>query len=165
MARMMRIISFILSILFQGSLTRILFLYQVWSIIQPKGGVRSVTVIVKGDVCGARVQILDVTVCISHSAYILWKAMHSTIPLPAMGKKKGKLSPLTLIWQPVKEKQNSEYKLVKFYLKIEHMSHHAGARGWVNTWFSTPWWTCTILLLDKYVLFYSLINMYLSTPR
>ena len=33
-----------------------------------------------------RVQILDDAVCISYSAYILWKGMNLTILLPVIGK-------------------------------------------------------------------------------
>ena len=43
-----------------------------------------------------RVQVMDNAVCISHSANIPRQGMN-----PAMGKKKGRLGFLTLVWQPV----------------------------------------------------------------
>ena len=53
-----------------------------------------------------RVQILDEAACISHYAKTLEKAKHSTILFPAMVR----LDSLSLVWQPLKENENSEFK-------------------------------------------------------
>ena len=63
-----------------------------------------------------QVQILDKAVCLSYNANTLGKGMNPTILPQAMGK----LNFLTLIWQPVKEKENSEFKPVKLCYKIAH---------------------------------------------
>ena len=62
-----------------------------------------------------RVQILDVVVCISHSANKLRKGMNPTVLHPAMGKLLGRLGSVTLLWQLVLEKKNSKFKLVKIH--------------------------------------------------
>ncbi len=38
--------------------------------------------------------------------------MNPTILIPALSKKMGKLGSLTILWQPLKEKENSEFKLM-----------------------------------------------------
>ena len=53
-----------------------------------------------------------------------------------MGKQLGKLGSLTLLGQPVKEKENSEFKLVVFCLKTDLVSHPACGGGveWIYTY-------------------------------
>ena len=82
-------------------------------------------------VCVTRVPILDEAVYISHSANILGKGMNPTIPSPVLGKCWGRLCSLTLVWQLVYEKENSEFKSVKLCSKIDDVSHHARAVGLV----------------------------------
>ena len=45
--------------------------------------------------------------CIPHRANTLEKSMNPTILSPSMGKYQGRLCSLTLLWQPVWEKENS----------------------------------------------------------
>ena len=61
-----------------------------------------------------RVQILDKTAYILHSANILEKGMNSTILPSVTGKLKDKQGSLTLVWQLVLEKEHFEFKSVKF---------------------------------------------------
>ena len=49
-----------------------------------------------------------------------------------MVKKLGRLGYLALVRQPVLEKKNSEFRLVKLHLKIDFVSHPIGAEGLVN---------------------------------
>ena len=51
--------------------------------------------------------------------------MYSTIPAPVMGKLSGRLGFLTLVWQPVSEKENSEFEPGKLCLKTDLKSHFA----------------------------------------
>ena len=53
------------------------------SILIKYGGARGVVVIVD---TATRVQILDLTDCISHSTNTLWKGMNPSVLPPAMGK-------------------------------------------------------------------------------
>ena len=63
---------------------------------------------------GTRVQILDEAVCISHSANNLGKSLNPIILPPAVDKLLGRLGSLTLVGWPVLEKENSEFKPLKF---------------------------------------------------
>ena len=67
------------------------------------------------------VQIFDEDVCISQ-CYTLGKGMHLIIHSPAMYVRQGSL---TLVWQPVLEKENSEFKPSKLCLIIDFVSHTA----------------------------------------
>ena len=49
--------------------------------------------------------------------------MHLTILPSVMGKLMGRLGSFTLVWQPIEEKKNSEFKLVKVHLKTDLVSH------------------------------------------
>ena len=64
-----------------------------------------------------QVQIVDEAVYISHRINVLGKGMNITINPPVKGKIVGQTGPLTLVWQPVKEKENSEFKPVKLHIK------------------------------------------------
>ena len=44
--------------------------------------------------------------------------MNTIILFPAMSNQQGRLGPLNLVWQPVKEKENSEFKPVKLHLIV-----------------------------------------------
>ena len=70
-----------------------------------------------------RVQFLDEAVCISYSTNTIGKGINPIILPPAMGKLKDRLGSLTLVWQLVKEKENSDIKLVKPRLKIASCSY------------------------------------------
>ena len=70
------------------------------------------------------VQILYKAVCISHNANIIKKDINQ-----AMGKLKDRLGSLTLVWQSVLEKENSEFKPVKLCLKIGLVSYPARVGG------------------------------------
>ena len=59
------------------------------------------------------VLILDKAVCISFGTNTLEKCMNPTIFLPSMGKYQSILGSFTLMWQPVKEKENFKLKSVK----------------------------------------------------
>ena len=59
------------------------------------------------------VQILDKIVCISHSVYTLGKHINPIILPLAMDKYLVRLGSLTLVWQPVLEKKNSEFKPIE----------------------------------------------------
>ena len=61
-----------------------------------------------------RVQILHEAVYISHSSNILGIDVNTIILPPAMDR----LGSLTLVWQPVQEKENSEFKRVELRLKF-----------------------------------------------
>ena len=65
------------------------------------------------------VQILDKAVCISYCFNTLGKDMNLVILPPAMGKLQGSLDFLTLEWQHVYEKENSEFKPVKLCLETD----------------------------------------------
>ena len=73
-----------------------------------------------------RLQILDKDNYISHPTNTLGKNVNPTIALPAMGKKLGRVNSLTLLWQPVSKKENSEFKPVKLRMKIL-----LEGRGWL----------------------------------
>ena len=65
-----------------------------------------------------RVQILNEAIFISHIAHTLRKGIKSTI-LPLDRSKEGNTrSSLTLIWQPIKERENSEFGPVKQHLEM-----------------------------------------------
>ena len=55
-------------------------------------------------------QILDLAVCISQSVTTLKIGINPTILPSFEGKLEGRVSYLTLIWQPVLEKENSKFK-------------------------------------------------------
>ena len=55
------------------------------------------------------------------------------IPL-AMGKKLARLSSLTLVWQLITEKKNSEFKFVKLHVKLTSCWILVMVEGWVNTY-------------------------------
>ena len=76
-----------------------------------------------------RDQILDITVCISHSANTREKDMNPFTLLPVMDKYKDWLSSQIFLWQPVLEKENSEFNHVELRLKIELVSHPADVKG------------------------------------
>ena len=81
------------------------------------------------------IQILDEAVCISHNVNTLAKSMNTTILTPAMGKIVGQTGSLALVWQPVHEKENSEFKPVKLRIKnIYFVLHPARAEGLVDTY-------------------------------
>ena len=84
-----------------------------------------------------KVQIRDEAVCISHRANTLGNDLN-----PAMGKYLGKLGCLTLIWQPVKEKENSEFKPIKLHLKIDLVSRPANAEGLINKYIVYVYQVC-----------------------
>ena len=56
-------------------------------------------------------------VCILLSSNILGKGINLIILPPAMCKLTGRLGFITLVWKPVLEKENSEFKPVKFSIK------------------------------------------------
>ena len=56
---------------------------------------------------------MDEAVCISHSANTFGKDMNPAILPSVMGKEYDRFSSLILVWQLVKEKENSEFKPVK----------------------------------------------------
>ena len=68
-----------------------------------------------------RVQILDET-AFPMALLPLRKGMNPTILHLAMGKYLGKLDFSTLLWIPVYEKENSEFKPIKLRLKIHLVS-------------------------------------------
>ena len=77
----------------------------------------------------APVQILGEAIYISLHTNIYWKGMNPTVLLPYMSKLKDRLGSFALFWQPVKEKENSEFKSALLHLKIDLVSHlacHAG---------------------------------------
>ena len=51
-------------------------------------------------------QVLNDTICISHSTNIIGKKNHQTILSQAKKKVQDILNPLTLVWQPIYEKEN-----------------------------------------------------------
>ena len=71
-----------------------------------------------------QVQILDETVCISHSTY--GKGMNPIILRVN--------SRADWVRQQVQEKENSEFKHIKLHLKIDLVSQPACAVGLVNTY-------------------------------
>ena len=63
--------------------------------------------------------------------------MNLSVPL-AIGKSQRRLSSLGLVIEPVKEKENSEFKPAILHLKIDLMSHHARDGGDIlKDWCST----------------------------
>ena len=74
-----------------------------------------------------RVQILDLTDCISHSTNTLGKGLNPNILPQAMGKQQSRLGSSALVRQLVQEKENSEFKPVKLRLKIDLVSYPARA--------------------------------------
>ena len=60
-----------------------------------------------------QVQILDKAVSISHGTNTLGKGMNLTIVLPLMDKIVGQTDSIILVWQPVYDKENTEFKSVK----------------------------------------------------
>ena len=69
-----------------------------------------------------RVQILNEAVCISHSTNTLGKGMKLIILLPARDKEWDRQRSLTLVRQPVKEK---EFRTAEPRLKIDFASYPA----------------------------------------
>ena len=59
-------------------------------------------IVIKMDIA-TRVQIMDKTISISNGSDTLWKGMNPIIVNPAQGK----LGSSTLVWQPLKQKENS----------------------------------------------------------
>ena len=59
------------------------------------------------------VQILDEDACISHNANTLNKGTYLAILPQAMAKQMDRWDFLTLVWQPLYKKENSELKPVK----------------------------------------------------
>ena len=64
-----------------------------------------------------RVQIMKESVSVSHSADTFVKGMNSTIVAPVKVTIVRLADFLTLIWQPVPEKENSEFKTHKQLFK------------------------------------------------
>ena len=60
--------------------------------------------------------------------------MHSALLPPAMCKYKSKLGTLSLAWQPVSEKENSESRSVKLHLKFDIVWCPACEKGLVYTY-------------------------------
>ena len=54
------------------------------------------------------VQIQDKVVCILHNDNIIGRDMNLTILPPVMSKLLGMLGSLTLLWQPVQDRENSK---------------------------------------------------------
>ena len=75
------------------------------------------------------VQILDKIIFISHQSNTFGKCMNPTLLPPVMGKQQSRLGSSTMVWQLVKEKENSEFKLVKLSLEIDLVSHLAHVEG------------------------------------
>ena len=80
----------------------------------------------KTQLTNQRVQNLDEVVCISHGANTLGKCRNLIILRPGMVKSLATLSYSTSEWQPAKEKENSEFKLVKIRLKNDLLVQRAG---------------------------------------
>ena len=59
----------------------------------------------------------------------LGKGMNLSLLSQGMSELLGKLSSLASVWQPVWEKENSEFKLALLYLKSVFMSHSAQSTG------------------------------------
>ena len=59
----------------------------------------------------------------------IWKGRNPNILSQAMGKWQDTLGTLALIWQPVWEKKNTEFKHVKLCLKIDLVSYPSCAQG------------------------------------
>ena len=80
-----------------------------------------------------RAQNLNQACYISLSTCTFAKGMNLTILPPVIGKL-DRMGSLTLVWQPVQEKENSEFKPVKLCLEknIDPVSHPACAEGSVN---------------------------------
>ena len=72
---------------------------------------------------------LDKAVFISHSVNILGNGRNSAILPPAISKQNGRLDALSLVWQPVWEKENSEFKPVSHCLKRDRVSPPVRAEG------------------------------------
>ena len=64
--------------------------------------------------------------------------MDPTIFAQAMGEYVSRLGSLTLVWQLVWEKENSEFKPVTLRLKIDLMSYPARVEELVNTYTYKP---------------------------
>ena len=90
-------------------------------------------VIVVENIHGEPISILDEVDYISHSTNTLDKGMNQINLLSVMGKLLGRLGSLDLVRQPVKEKENSEFRPVKLRLKIDLVLYPARAEGVVNT--------------------------------
>ena len=96
------------------------------------------------------IQILDKAVCISYNTNAPGKGINpTTLPL-AMRKYLGRSRSLTLSWQPVKEKENSEFKSVKLYLEIDLVLHPVCAEGLVN-WYRCYAYICTYIHICIYI--------------
>ena len=76
-----------------------------------------------------RVQTQIGAVYISHNPNTLGKGMNPSILSLAMGKLYGRLCSLTLLWQPDVEKENSIFKPVKLFLKIDLVSYPVLGEG------------------------------------
>ena len=80
-----------------------------------------------------QVQILDETDSLSHITNTLGKCMSPTTLPPASGNYSDRVVSLTLVWKPVGEKENLEFKPVKLRLNIDNVSHPVHSQGLVNT--------------------------------
>ena len=76
-----------------------------------------------------QVQILDKAVCISLYANTFPKGINQSVLSSALGKYLGRLISLTLVRQPVSEKENSEFETALLCFKIDFVSHPACGRG------------------------------------
>ena len=66
-----------------------------------------------------------------------YERYESVLPT-VVGKFWGRLGSLAFVWQPIYEKENSEFKPAKLCMEIDLMSHPAHGRiGWVNTFIQT----------------------------
>ena len=74
------------------------------------------------------VQVLDNTVCISHSTNTFEKIKNLTILPLAMSKQWGRLGSLALVWQLIEEKEN----WIQTYEKLTLYNNQLMQRGWVN---------------------------------
>ena len=63
--------------------------------------------------------------------------MNLTVLAPAMERKVNKLGSLSMVWQPVWEKENFEFKPAKLRMKIDIVTHLAEAeRLGIHIWWS-----------------------------
>ena len=92
-------------------------------------------VMVKAMNCGIVIRefVLQSRYYVHFRANTLGKGMNLLILPPAMGKQQDGLGSSALVRQLVQEKENSEFKPVKFRLKIDLVSYPARAEGLVNS--------------------------------
>ena len=114
-----------------------------------------------------RVQILDLTDCISHSTNTLGKGMNPIILPPTMGKQQDRPGSSVMVRQLVQEKENSEIKPVKLRLKIDRVSYPARAEGlgkqYQRVWFGWDgFYGISILMgyLMPNALYTNILNIY-----